>query len=298
MGLMGPMPYFSSFPPSDKLPPQMKCLHSLSRTFVERIKVNRVWREVRGGRVFWLKRRRTTALPVLTGANLFFRLAGAPMRTLSALEQWLHWEADSFLGLHGQEGFQTFKDGERTIGAEELPGINVTLPLDNGALTPQIAAAVGREMHRAHHWYCPAFQGPWSHGDPHAGNFIYEPASDRARLIDFEVKHHVDIPARERHADDVLIFLQDIVGRIREEQWLPCAEAFLDGYGRPEIVDQALAQLHLPRAAMARLWWRVRTSFIPLPELTRRLQALHGRQEAPAFVTQPSALSPQPTLRH
>lgn len=275
----------------------MKRLHSLSRTLVERIKVNRVWREMRGNRVFWLKRRRRTALPVLTGANVFFRAAGAPMRALPGFEQWQRWEIDSFLGLHGEEGFQAFEEGERTIGAEELPGFNVTLPLDNGTLKPYVAAAVGREMHRVHHWHCPAFQSPWSHGDPHAGNFIYEPATDRARIIDFEVMHHADTPARERHADDVLIFLQDIAGRIREDQWLPCAQAFLDGYGRPEIAARALAQLHLPRAAAARLWWRVRTSFIPVQELEKRLQALRTKQEAPALLPQPSALSPQPSLR-
>lgn len=262
----------------------MNRLNSLSRTLVERIKVNQVWREVRGGRVFWLKRRRSTALPVLTGANLFFRLAGAPMRTLPNLQHWQRWEMDSFLQLHEEEGFQFFVEGERTIGAEEFPGINVTIPLDSGSLTPQIAAAVGRELCRAHHSYCPEFQGPWSHGDPHAGNFIYDATSDRARVIDFEVIHQKDFPARERHIDDVLIFLQDVAGRSRADQWLPCAQAFLDGYNRPEIIKRTLARLHLPRATAARLWWRVRTSFLPVRELENRLQALLTTREAPALL--------------
>ena len=36
------------------------------------------------------------------------------------------------------------------------------------------------------------------HGDPHAGNFMYDAESNRARLIDFEVMHHLSLPADER----------------------------------------------------------------------------------------------------
>ncbi|MHA3770743.1 hypothetical protein ACXR0O_04295 [Verrucomicrobiota bacterium sgz303538] len=256
----------------------MKRLSTSVSAFVERIKINHVWREVRGERVFWFKRRRSVALPVLAGANVFFRFAGAPMQTLTGLSDWQRWETDSFLGLHGGDGFQAFTQGERTIGAEEVPGINVTIPLDNGNLTPQIAAAVGRELCRAHSWVCPGSSSPWSHSDPHAGNFIYEPETDRARIIDFEVMHHPHLPSEDRHADDVLIFLQDIVGRIRAEQWIPCAQAFLDGYDRAEIVERVMPQLNIPRNGAARLWWRVRTSFLPMQELQSRLQALLATQ--------------------
>ena len=252
----------------------MKHLSTFASAFVERIKINHVWRETRGGRVFWLKRRRNTAFPVLAGANVFFRLAGAPMQTLTDLSRWQCWEIDSFTGLHGGDGFEAFAEGGRTIGAEEVPGTNVTIPLDTGELTPQIAAAVGRELSRAHGWIHPGSGAPWSHSDAHAGNFIYEPEADRARIIDFEVMHHPHLPPDDRHADDVLGFLQDIVGRIRAEQWLPCAQAFLSGYGRAEIVERVLPQLNVPRNGAARLWWKVRTSFLPSQELARRLQAL------------------------
>ncbi len=254
--------------------PQMNHLDSLSSSFVERIKVNRVWREVRDGRVFWLKRRRRSALPLLRGANLFFRLAAAPMQTLTDSIEWQRWEVNVFRGLHGADGFMAFTDGKRTIGAEEMPGINVTIPLDRGELTPEISEAVGRELRRVHEWYCPEFDAPWSHSDPHAGNFIYNPETNRARIIDFEAMHLPEAPAEQRHADDVLIFLQDVVGRIRADKWLPCAEAFLAGYDCPEIVESVRPLLKIPPRGASRLWWRVRTSFLPIQELERRLRAL------------------------
>jgi hypothetical protein len=115
--------------------------------------------------------------------------------------------------------------------------------------------------------------GAWSHGDPHAGNFVYEEGVDRARLIDFEVRHDAALSAEERHADDLLVFLQDIAGRIPPEQWLPGAEAFLDGYGRLEVVERLRERLVVP-GGLARIWWAVRTTYMAPSELRRRIGAL------------------------
>ena len=97
--------------------------------------------------------------------------------------------------------------------------------------------------------------------------------SDRARLIDFEVMHHPELPAEERHADDLLIFLQDLVGRLGAEEWLPNAKAFLAGYGRPEIVARLRRKLVVP-GGLARVWWAVRTTYLAPAELMRRVVAL------------------------
>jgi hypothetical protein len=71
----------------------------------------------------------------------------------------------------------------------------------------------------------------------------------------------------------LLIFLQDMVGRICAEQWLPSAQAFLAGYGRPEIVSLLRGRLVVPRG-LPRVWWAVRTTYLRSPELERRVQAL------------------------
>ena len=49
---------------------------------------------------------------------------------------------------------------------------------------------------------------------------MYDPASDRARLIDFELVHRPHIPAVERQADDLLVFLLDIITYAPQRRWL------------------------------------------------------------------------------
>lgn len=231
--------------------------------------------------MFWIKRRRATAAGIIAGANVFFRLAHAPVRAIADVAKWQRWEIDCFARLHG-DGFRAFESGPAAVAAEELPGVNLTVFLDDGTITPAMSAAAGRELRRAHECGCAEFSGPWSHGDPHAGNFIFEEAHQRARLIDFEVMHARELPAIERHADDLLVFLQDLVGRIRVDLWLPCALAFLSAYGRAEVRSVLLEKLSAPRGC-ARIWWIVRTNYLRPAELTRRLEALRGQLQSAAF---------------
>jgi hypothetical protein len=240
---------------------------------VDRIKINSVAREIRGGRPMWIKRRRRAAVPVMACANAFFNAVGNPVRALDDFAEWQRWEVDCFLALHGAEGLRAFADGTRAVAAEEVPGVNLSHYLDRGTLTPPMLAAAARELRRSHERTCEEFAGAWSHGDPHAGNFVYDSQSDRARLIDFEVKHHASLPANARHADDLLIFLQDMVGRISAEQWLPCAREFLDSYRRPEIIALLREKLIVPRG-IARVWWAVRTTYLARPEIERRIASL------------------------
>lgn len=254
----------------------MSRFFAITGAVIDRIKVNTAQRVVREERAYWIKKRRPPADPLLRVANVFFRMAGAPMRTIPNLHAWQQWEVDSFHGLHGADGFRAFAEGRRGVGIEEMPGINLTVPLDDGTITPAMTTAAGKELRRAHAWHCEQIRSLWSHGDPHAGNFLYDAAAGRARIIDFEVMHDPSLPAEIRHADDVLVFLQDIAGRIPADRWLPCAVAFLAGYGEPAIVARVVPQLRLPAFGLSWLWWMVRATFLPPGELTRRLGALHG----------------------
>ena len=243
-------------------------------SLVDRIKINAVSREIRDGRPMWIKRRRRGAGPIMACANRFFRAVGNPVRALDDFATWQRWEVECFLALHGDR-FRAFADGPRAVAAEEMPGVNLTHYLDTGTLTLAMLAAAAGELRRAHGQTCADFAGPWSHGDPHAGNFIYEAAGNRARLIDFEVQHHPTLTAEERHTDDLLVFLQDMVGRISRDLWLPSAQAFLAAYERPEIVARVRERL-LPPRGLARVWWAVRTTFLAPAELERRLAALRA----------------------
>ncbi len=246
---------------------------SAAGSLVDTIKINALSREDRGGRTFWIKRRRWAARPIMGCANGFFRLARNPIRALTETTEWQRWEVDCFLQLHGDH-FQAFTDGACAVAAEEVPGRSLSQHLNSGTLSEAMFVAAGIELRRAHEMSSDHFHGSaWSHGDAHAGNFIYEEAADRARLIDFEVKHHWRWSAHERHSEDLLAFLQDIAGRIAPGQWLPSAHAFLGAYARPEVISALRRKLVVP-GGFARIWWAVRTTYMAPAELRRRIAAL------------------------
>ena len=79
--------------------------------------------------------------------------------------------------------------------------------------------AAGKELRRAHGLWSSELGDYWSHGDPHLENLLYDLESDQARLIDFELIHDKCMSAVKRHADDLLVFLQDLMGCVSAEQW-------------------------------------------------------------------------------
>ncbi len=257
----------------------MSRLLSAAGSIVDRIKINTLTREMRDGRAIWVKRRRASAGFVMALANRFFAVVGNPVQTLTNLPAWQRWEIDCFQHLHGEK-YRAFACGDRAVGADELPGRSLSQHLAAGTLTIQMLTAAGRELRRAHGWRCDAFHGAWSHGDPHSGNFIFDPDEARARLIDFEVMHRVTLPADERHADDLLVFLQDLMGRVAADRWLPFANAFLKGYGRVEILPPLQKRLIL-QPGLAWVWWAVRTTYTPRREIQRRCREL--RETIPSF---------------
>ena len=253
--------------------------------WIESIKVNAVERAFRDGRGCCIKKRRLYARPLLVAANLFFRAARAPLRTFVDVTAWQRWEVESFALLHAP-AYRCASFGRRGVVAEEFPGVALTASLDGGTLTSRMACALGTELRRAHETHSAHFGGGWSHGDPHLGNFIYDDGTDQAKIIDFEVRHDRELDAEVRHADDVLVVLQDLLGRSASAQWLPCACAFLERYGRAAVVARALSQLAAPPTGIAALWWSIRTSWIARDEAVRRImsldQALHRESPQPA----------------
>ena len=106
--------------------------------------------------------------------------------------------------------------GRQSVGSHE-PG---------ETLTPRMLKAAGSEYRRAHHFKYQEFGRGWSHGDASMTNVIYDEKADRARLIDFEIRHERRLPAAARHADDLLVFLLDMVGRVPNRQWLRSRSVF------------------------------------------------------------------------
>ena len=161
----------------------------------------------------------------------------------------------------------------RTVTLDKLPGDNLWEHMNRGTLTPRMLKAAGSEYRRAHHFQSKELGCPWSHGDASMTNVIYDEKTKRTRLIDFEIRHEKSLPARTRHADDLLVFLLDMVGRIPTRQWLPFAICFLRAYGNPPVIRQLKKRLVVP-SGLASIWWNVRTNFTPNAKVTRRFQAL------------------------
>lgn len=219
------------------------------------------------------KRRRRAAWLVMRVANAFFRLARNPVEAIADDGAWRAWEVDCFRLLHGPEFFARCDGGVPFISI--LPGRDLSQHLEAGTLRPGHLGAAGAELRRTHLLHSAYYGAAWSHGDSHTGNFLLDAATGRARLVDFETRHRRDLPEARRHADDLLVMLQDVCGRCTRDEWLPLATAFLAGYGRGDVIAVLSGLLHVPRG-IPRVWWAVRTSWMRRAELGRRMESLRA----------------------
>ncbi|MEI8341388.1 MAG: hypothetical protein WCH43_07645, partial [Verrucomicrobiota bacterium] len=203
---------------------------------IEAIRINRVTRETRDGREVWVKQRRRWSGPVIRCANLFFRMVGQPVSVRVDVPGWQQWETECFNLLNGDQ-FCAFAEESRKVCAERLPGKSIASHFEEGTFLEEMLDAAADELRRAHALTCTERNGLWSHGDANLANFLYDGTERRARIIDFELIHDWSLPVAERHADDLLVFLQDLCGCIQPDRWLPAAGRFLEGYGNGGVID-------------------------------------------------------------
>lgn len=241
---------------------------------VDSLKVNSVSEEVRDGRRRITKRRTIYSEPLAELANVYFRMAGIPIRFWARVEDWQHWELTSFNMLNGDR-FHARAVGVNAICADMLPGRSLLHHLNQGTLTREMMEAAGRELRRAHHLWSDDFRGPWSHGDAGTNNVLYDEKNRRARLIDFEIVHDKSSSTKSRHADDLLVFILDLLALAPTRQWLGLVLAFLKAYDSAPVIAHLKNQLALP-TGMAWIWWGVRTSFANPAKVKRRLQKIAG----------------------
>lgn len=236
------------------------------------MRVNQTRREDREGRPVWVKRRKRAMGPVLLGGNLFLRFSGSRLRMFPALGEWRRWELGCFERLHGPQ-FRSGVQDSRTIWFDALPGESLRDLLARGALTPACLEAAARELRRAHALSRPGGGETLSHGDAHLGNFLFDPVSRLARLSDFEQAHEPGADALWRRADDLLVFLLDLLGRAADEDWPRLGAAFLAAYQDPQAVA-ALRDRLIPPEGLAAVLWRVRAYHRSDLFIARRLEAL------------------------
>jgi hypothetical protein len=247
-------------------------LTNATATFVDSLKISSTCEKLRRGRPVVVKRRNIYSEQLADLANLYFRMSRIPIRFWSKAEDWRRWEVKCFRMLNGDR-FRAFASGAKTVCTDKLPGKNLWEHLTKGTLTRPMLEAAGRELRRAHQFWSDEFDGPWSHGDSTATNVIYNQKTGRARLIDFELVHDHSLSAKSRHADDLLVFLLDILAIASSRQWLPFALCFLNAYGDPIILRELTHHLALPNG-IAWIWWGVRTSFANPAKVKQRLERL------------------------
>ncbi len=249
-----------------------QALTSATATFVDSLKISSTSEKVRRGRQVVVKRRNIYSEQLADLANFYFRISGIPIRFWSKTKDWQRWEVKCFQMLNGDR-FRAFKSGAKAVCFDKLPGESLWEHMNGGTLTRPMLEAAGREFCRAHQFWSDEFAGPWSHGDASMNNVIYNAKTGRARLIDFELVHEKSLPAKSRHADDLLVFLLDILAIVPSRQWLPFALYFLNAYENQRVIAALEGQLALPNG-MAWIWWGVRTSFANPAKVKRRLEKL------------------------
>jgi hypothetical protein len=249
-----------------------QALTNATATFVDSLKISSTSEKSRRGRRVVIKRRNIYGEQLADLANLYFRMSGIPVRFWSKTEDWKRWEVKCFKMLNGDR-FRTSGSGTNTICVDKVPGESLWEHMNRGTLTRQMLEAAAHEYCQAHQLWSDEFGGPWSHGDASMTNVIYNKKTGRARLIDFELVHEKSLPAKSRHADDLLVFLLDILAIVPTRQWLPFALYFLNAYENVRVIAALEDQLALPNG-LAWIWWGVRTSFTNPVKVKRRLAKL------------------------
>jgi hypothetical protein len=244
----------------------------VATSFVESLKINSISEKQRRHRRVVVKRRNLYGGRAADLINFYFRLANIPIRFLSDVRKWRNWEVKCFQMLNGDRFHASVLD-TRTVCFDKLPGQSLWDHMKEGTLDKRMLAAAGREFRRAHQYWPNEFGAPWSHADASMTNVIYNEKTGRARLIDFEIVHEKSLPAVARHADDLRVFLLDMVEMIPSRRWLPFAICFISAYGDREVMAELRKQLVVP-SGLALIWWNVRTNFVKDAQVKRRLKAL------------------------
>jgi hypothetical protein len=71
------------------------------------------------------------------------------------------------------------------------------------------------------------------------------------------------------------VFLLDLLGRSTAGEWPENAAVFLHAYGRAGVLDRLRRIFVMPSGA-ERLWWAIRTSYLPGDLLRRRITELQS----------------------
>src|SRR3954453_1569582 len=98
-----------------------EALRTAADRLVDSLKINSVSEQVRRGRRLVIKRRTIYSEPLAELANVYFRMAGIPIRFWAKIADWQQWEVKSFNLLNGDR-FRARASGANRVCADKLPG--------------------------------------------------------------------------------------------------------------------------------------------------------------------------------
>lgn len=242
---------------------------------MNRVLVNHIHRAVRDGVPVVIKRRRFGGSVIIWFANRFLALAHSGAHMFVRADEWTRWERHCVRLLYPDQPDVMVE--RRAVSLPEVQGRCVREFIEQDPQPLQAVQAAAREVRRIHAVACDDFQSAWSHGDLHLENILYDPQTDRAVVIDFDVRHDRQVPAAARQADDLLGFLLELLAESGDD-WLTLAQSFVEEYD-PESCGNlaALEQLHrrceVPRG-FARVYWFTRTNDAAISRMRPRLAVL------------------------
>lgn len=238
---------------------------------MNRVRVNQIQQHMQNGVRMFLKRRRTGGNIIVWFGNRFLALAGSGICMFVRADEWMDWEVHCARLLYPDRPDVKTGPGH-AVSIPEVCGISLRQLLHGNQMHTSAFVAAARELRRVHQIQCCIYKAAWSHGDLHLDNILYDPATDRAILIDFDTRHELTINATQRHCDDLKVVLLELIAMPAEE-WRQYATAFIAEYGDSSVLNELCRQLYIPRG-FARILWYTRTNCASIRRLAPRLQTL------------------------
>jgi hypothetical protein len=246
-------------------------LENLPARCIDAVRIHRVIFETRDGLEGVLKQRRPGMGAMIWCGNWFLRGSKSGIEMFSSVRDWQRNEARAFALCHPDCCVRPV--GRNALFFERLPGRSLRELARDSDLSELALDCAARELRRTHALIDPRTSALWSHGDPHLANFLFDVEGGRCWLIDFETAHLDSCSVVWRHADDLLVFCLELLGRGSATTAISQASAFVRSYDRAEITRQLLSRLDVP-GGLGRVLWETRTEYLPGPELRVRVEAL------------------------
>lgn len=239
-------------------------MEALARVFargLDQAIVNRVRRD--GER--WIKTRLWRGRLVIAPGNVYLRWARAGFTMHASAQAWAAYETRAYRALYGDDASGELSP--RSIWTRHLEGESLKT-LVSGEDPSRALRAAGVELARAHATL--AFGAPFSHGDLHLKNLLYDARANAAHIIDFETPHDGVLDVNQRHADDLLVLVLDLLGATPAERAPELARSLFDGYGRADVLTALGARLEVEKGLLPRALQIVRSGYLSAGELCRR----------------------------